>query len=415
MADLSDVADLLQTTYLPGIQEILNNKTMIRDLLSENSEDFVGDHIERPLHIRRNYGHGSRAESGTLPTAGKQGYTKALYYMKYHYGKIQVTGPAIAKTSTSGSYISVVDAEVNGMVQDLLKDQNRQAWGESVGTICNITDSIASNVAHTVDTTNWLTVADSDDRPTYDVVAINTTTNNATVSQAGVHIDSISGNTVTFSTAFASNAASTEYVIVLASSMQNERYGLTDLINNTNPRGIGNFSGDGSQTLLGGINRATAGNEFWQSGVNNNSGINRAFSTDMFDTAEDWANTEGDGEIDYHITTFNIWRKYARQLVPDRRYQSMGAKFEKLDGGYAALTYNEAPILKDKDCPPNKMFSIAANTIEFYPLTDWEWMDKDGAILHRLTTDGYEATIFKYENMGIWDPRDNHVTEDIEE
>ena len=97
---LTTVDAILKEYYLGPVQEQLNNEVLLLSRLEARSEDLVGKAAFVPLHTNRSAGIGAVAESATLPTAGNQSYARAEYDLKYLYGRIQVTGPSMAKTKS---------------------------------------------------------------------------------------------------------------------------------------------------------------------------------------------------------------------------------------------------------------------------------------------------------------------------
>lgn len=83
-------------------------------------------------------------------------------------------------------------------------------------------------------------------------------------------------------------------------------YGLLAVIDDDDPTALkGNF---------GGIDRDTAGNEFWKSVVLSNSGTNRPFTEDLGLTAMDYAREKGSGMLDAWISNLAIGRRYHETL-----------------------------------------------------------------------------------------------------
>jgi hypothetical protein len=133
---LTTVDSILKEYYLGPVQEQLNNEVLLLSRLEARSEDLVGKAAFVPLHTNRSAGIGAVAESATLPTAGNQSYARAEYDLKYLYGRIQVTGPSMAKTkSDAGSFLQILKGELDGVRADLTKDLARQAYGTGDGVI----------------------------------------------------------------------------------------------------------------------------------------------------------------------------------------------------------------------------------------------------------------------------------------
>src|SRR5256885_1624952 len=87
---------VLKEDYLPPVREQLNMQNALLAQVEKNSTDIEGRRALLSLHTSRTTGVGARAEGGTLPSAGVQGYTEQRIPVKNVYGRIQVSGPVIA-------------------------------------------------------------------------------------------------------------------------------------------------------------------------------------------------------------------------------------------------------------------------------------------------------------------------------
>jgi hypothetical protein len=66
----------------------------------------------------------------------------------------------------------------------------------------------------------------------------------------------------------------------------------------------------------------------------------------------------------------------------------------------------------DKDCQSGTAYGLSTNRLQFYRMSDWEFMDEDGAVLARIPgasgQDAYEATLFLYSELAT-DGRNAHA------
>jgi hypothetical protein len=129
-------------------------------------------------------------------------------------------------------------------------------------------------------------------------------------------------------------------------------------------------------------------------------------------TAIDTVSQAGDGEVSAIYTTFGVRRAYQALLTTDRQYVNT----MDLKGGAKAIAYDNMPIIADKNCPANKMYFIDENALKFYRLSDFDWMQEDGAVLSRVSgSDAYEATMFLYSELGTSARNAHAVLEKITE
>ena len=394
---------ILKEDYKEPIRDLLNHKTLLLHRLDRNTEDVVGKRAYLPLRTGRNTGVGARSEAGTLPTAGQQSYSNATFAMTYHYGRIKVTGPVIAAArDNAGAFTRAVESEMEGLVRDSTRDQNRQLFGDGSGVLAVVDDSGADQTTIEIaagSTTKNLQVGMN--------FKFKTAAGAATAAASNRTIESIIKD-VSFTCAATDSEGAAAVVVrgdAGGDNYEAEMYGLQAAINDVDPP---NWTTD---NFFGGLER-DGSRPWWEANVTDWS--NAAFSQTIFQSMKDDVDIEGDGELSLFLTTHAIFNNYANNLLPDRRYNSDGGGFRKLDGGFDMLDYDGIPVAKDRDCPNNKLYGLSESTLMIFEMNDWDWMDKDGAILARVANeDAYEATLFKYQQLGCEDPRDNAVYENV--
>ena len=70
----ADFDSILKDFYLGPVQDTLNNKTVLLNRLSGDSEYVSGRNIIIPMRIGRNEGRGAAGKGGKLPNPGQQEY-----------------------------------------------------------------------------------------------------------------------------------------------------------------------------------------------------------------------------------------------------------------------------------------------------------------------------------------------------
>jgi hypothetical protein len=115
-----------------------------------------------------------------------------------------------------------------------------------------------------------------------------------------------------------------------------------------NWNGLGNLVS--SVGTVGGINRATAGNEFWRSYVNANSG---ALTLTNLATAYNTVSV-GNDHPDMILTTQALYQKYEALLQPQLRYTDT----KTADAGFQNLLFKAAPVVYDVHCPTGYVYVL---------------------------------------------------------
>ena len=378
---LSSLDAILKTQYLGPIREQLNSATPGLDRIGKNYDSVVGKNFTVPLHYGRNEGVGARADGGTLPTAGNQSYKECIVPMRYQYGRIEITGPTIqAARSNEGAFIRAVDSEMKGLSRDMKSMLNRQLFGDGTGVLATcVSASDATTV--TVDSTAKLRVG-------MRVDVLVTATGATTAGVVGDVIASITSSTVFVLTTGVATYGSIggTYSVYTNGSRNLEMMGLSGIISAT--------------ATLQTLDVATY--PWWVANVQGNSSVNRAISDTILQKAIDAITQNSNGSPTAIYTTAGIRRAYQALLTATK--QIVGSM--DLKGGYKAITYTggetgQLPIIVDRDAPANKLFITDENELQFYRLSDFDWMDSDGAILSRVSSkDAYEAVLYIYQELG---------------
>ena len=446
-ANLSHYDEVLKVYYLDGIQEYLNHDKPLADLIEVNERDIDGKSATIENHYGRSTGTGARADAGALPTAGYQKFHTSTVPMKKLYGRIEVTGPTLAATrSSKGSYAKALDTEVRGIVRDLGKEGNRMAWGCGYGTLARWRDGETTTI--TLQKKYRGNSAGGDgfgsafgakylDKRT-DAMAVvaatlGTSSGTYTVDDTSLTVSALTKgadyDTVTITNAAVSEAAGTWYIrpsslgtLTTLGGQRLESMGLRGLVTDTNLDVIGMTSNAettcGAATAnidpLQGLPVATY--SWFKSIVDHHSSgryagqraLSLTLIQTMFDMVEEVAGK--DYGPDLMMTTRAIRREYLELCQADRRVINT----MKLDGGWSALDYNGVPFMVDNDAIDGEIYFLTLKDIQMFRMSDYEWMQKDGAILSRISGyDIYEAVLYRYQEMGILNRETQGVLCDI--
>lgn len=104
---------------------------------------------------------------------------------------------------------------------------------------------------------------------------------------------------------------------------------------------------------VGGINRATSGNDFWKSYVDDNGAVDVALS--LLDMATAYNSVSvGNDHPDMVLTTQALFEKYEGLLQPQLRYTDA----KTADAGFQNLLYKAAPVVYDVHVPAKTMFFL---------------------------------------------------------
>lgn len=392
-ATMTMVSAITKEIYEGSLRKQLNQETVALKRLEKTAEGVTsevgGKYVTFPIHTTRNAGLGARNELEQLPTAGQQGTAAARVGLKYLYGRVRLSGQTmeLAKTN-SQAFMSALDLEMNGLKDDLRKDQNRQVYGDGIGGVFRITGAGTVNTA-TVAHTIWGQIG---------MMVDITDSTGVTIKASNRQITAIpSSTTVTFNGA--AQAVVVGDLITRTGSSTKEWTGLASIVRS-------------SGTLY---NVDPAVTPVWTSEVDSNGGTLRALSEGLMINMVDRIRQRG-GSTTVIFQSLGVRRAYFNLLSQQRRFT--GSK--EFAGGFTGLTFTtdqgEIPVVVDVDCPPNTQYFLNEKELKWYREEDWSFMDRDGSMWQRVIDfDAYDAIMYQYSELGTHRRNSQGVIQDITE
>jgi hypothetical protein len=378
---------VLKDRYLGPLSRQLNDEILVFQLLDIDSKaiDLDGNQAVVPLHKGRSTGIGARIEGDTLPSAGYQVFEKAVYDLKYLYGRAQFSGQAIQKTKTdAGAFIRVMTEELDRLREDLALDLARQVYGDGTGVIATIPTGAAS-------ATQTISSAEPVDKGfLYPNMRVDVgTVANPVASADSVVISSVSGTTVVFTASLTSQSGDKIFREdnADASSVCHEVMGLQGLI--------------GATGTIGGINSASAGNEFWQSTVDSSG----TWTLDNLILVANKAKAKGAkmGNQDLIVTDGLARRLFASADFKDN-VRFVGEN--EFKHGFTGLKFAAGGamvnLVADRLAPWTKAHFIDKAAMSVYSPGNWSFLDRDGLTIRWVSDkDAFQAVLFRYMNLGL--------------
>jgi hypothetical protein len=403
-ATLASISNVLKNFYLGPVRDQLNSKVLALQLLQVSTENLEGLQAVLPLHTSRSAGVGARGELITLPTAGNQVFAQATYDLKYHYGRVQVSGQAIAKSaSDAGSFLRAMKAELNMIKDDIAVDFARQVYGDGTGTIVlcgssgpSQTVTIASAepikkgflyIGMTVDINTVATGAPVANGSNVAITAVNAATPSITVTGAG-----LGAVTAANGVARAGNVVNGPVVYEMDAGLQKI---LASAANS-----------------VGGINAASAGNEYWDN-IRQSVGGAISLTTDttgLLAVLNQCISAGADDLIS--VTTPGIVRRLFKSTDFAGSGASANVRFvntKQFAGGFSTVSFDtgDGPVTlaSDRHAPWGKVFLIDRDHLKLFSPADWDFIQRDGLTIRSMAVgasavDAYEAALYRYANMG---------------
>lgn len=403
---------VLKEVYLGPIRDELNSKDTVYGLL-DKKDDEGGRELVIAVRKGRNQGFGFVSGNANVPTAGNQQYDNLKIPPKYYYGQLKVRNEVIKQSqSDAGAFARAVRAEVEGLPIDMKDDLNRVILGDGSGDLC------PSGVASVAADTATLSVAAEarrfgegsfvdiwDDNATKDGDGNATpgVTSDDTLVANGLQVLTVDtdAGTVQFDRSIAALTAANLMINRQGARDRDFRYemmGLDRAVSNRNPYL------DTSPTISHYQNIDRTTRTWFQSKVFHNSGTNRSVSTTLLQQSIDAANIKAAGKIDMFVTTFGVRDAFEQQQLLQKRYPNtmrLPAGYSENDDAMDFIEYNGIPIVPDKFAPQNRIIAIDRRLIYIARLSDFDWMDEDGSILHLAPTGepAYVAILYFYGEL----------------
>lgn len=387
-ADLTTLSELLKQVYDPVIEEQQNLEANTWKEFESGDDKLGGQGWTFETKMGGNQeGIGARAERDNLPDPGRQRYKTGLIYWKLLYGSYELTGPVIeAAKSNLHAFAVARTEEISGLTRDLIKDYNRQIYGDGSGVLatCNGTDG-----ANTFNVSNGQYLRLN--------MLIDIWNGNATVATAR-QITALTPNsdgTMTVTYDGADVATANGHVVIRSNSAKlvgGVRTGLE-------MDGIKKIADDGTvANVYENINRTNF--PLFKGHLLANAGTARNLSLDLMQQAEDQVFRASGKRPNWMRMNLGQRRKYFDLVSPDKRYLS-----GTIDGGYERLDFNGNTLTVDIDHPFGEITMLQKEVIKKYELRRFGMLDFDGLTIRMVpNTDVYRGFIGMYANLGSKHP-----------
>lgn len=391
MANINSITPILKERYTPRIVEQLENFSVFTKKLTKSSEnisdEFGGKYVYFPIHVGRNSGIGSRFEDEVLPAAGQQKYDGGRVKLKYGYGSIRVTGQSVAHSETNPqAFAKVITEETEGMTRDLIRDFNRQLFGNGNGALGYFNAGSAGATA-VVGPGKARGFGPDDLVDIYDNTGARTAT-----SKRVLAVDYVTG-TLTLDSA--TTVVSGGYATRAGS-------GNDAVKGNREITGLASIVDDAS--VLYDIDPALQ--PVWKAHELTKRGSGVTLEEDMT-LLTDRIYAAG-GKTSLMITSQGVRRAYAKELMSLRQTVNR----TEHEGGFSGLKFvsdgpsGEIEMVVDFDAPHGEIQALDMSDLTLYRDKAWSWLDRDGSMWQRDITgggvkDAWIAQMTEYHELAI--------------
>jgi hypothetical protein len=380
----STIAKFLKESYVvDSIRNLVNTKTeLLSRIKSKPTEQ--GLYWVEPLQTAVSQGNGARAENASLPNPGFMRVDRITGNAKSLYGTFYITGQSIATSKGSkAAFRAALELALNGTKEGFKLDKQRQSWGDGSAVLAVVDGAHTAQTTIAVSDPYGLTYVQADLEGWEKVLCLKEnqpiwfyTTGGGGTSQfrtiTGVNEDA---GTITVDSAV--TLVDGDLIILGSSStsnnMDNELTGISGSITNT-----GSYFGlsrTGRSVLQSKVVDFTAA-PYSGDPVLLEKAM-RGLNSTLFRKATDSSSLAIFCNTNVHDTHVNNLTSERRQVNP-----------MELKSGQDAVEYAGKPMVKDKDCPPQRQYWLRMDDIFFRTLGEQggSWIDDDGNMLHRVTT-----------------------------
>ena len=322
MASTTDVIEALKYTY--GVDQVLhlvNQEVVCWNMFQKMAKPVGGrGQFLMPIMVKNPGAWTGLAEGGTLPSNLDPDTTEATFSLTEFAGLYNMSWKLLQDARNSKfAFQTALKMMEAGFRRRVLKLLNADLISDGLGKLAVLPaadndTTITVNALPSVDLGLVVDVMDASD-------------NNTKIgdSRTVTAIDT-ANRTITISGASLSGTAAGDYFVIqdtVATSYSYHTNGLLGIIDNADPPSP---KGD-----FGGIDRGTAGNEFWESVVLDNSGTNRALTEDLMMQLEDNVREKGGASLNTYLSNLAVVRRY-HELLREDTYFAMGSP-RQFDGG----------------------------------------------------------------------------------
>ena len=371
MVTLQTADKALKDYYLGVIKEQLDVGTNpFLAMIEKTSEDVYGKEIKKIVTHGINGGIASGSESGSLPAAMGNSYAEFALPLKNLYGSIEISDKALRASETgSATAVSLLNAEMNGLIKASKDNFSRMLFGDGTGYLCKIVSISDDKLSATVDDVKNITEGMLVDVYLGDSIDTRYSANRIT--------DVDKENSKIYFTKAMKDTPKNSALYVSGSKNQE----LT---------GLGAIFSDSATSLYG---LEKSGNRWLNPNVKTVASLSYEDVAEMLDTVEE----KGGKGADVIVCSWKVRRILQKILVK----AGVTPAACETEGGYKSIAFNGIPVIVDKHCPEGHMYFLNTEDFKICQLCDWQWLDEgDGRILRKIPGKAaYSATLVKYADL----------------
>lgn len=372
LSTVQTLEEALKKVYLePLIKLIDEGSGPVFAKIDKNSKNIIGEEIRFALQYGRHGGIGARGEADDLPTPSPRSYRQGVTGTKNLFGRISFSEKLMKiSKNNAASFADQVSTQMEDITADVRDMMRRNFMGESTGIMGKVKSASGKDI-----------VVEGKIKTFYagqivDVFSLSGSTQTKSVDAKMIVDVDYATDTISFADSVTATAG--DY-ISLAGNYGQELIGLKEILT--------------KDSTIYGIDRSA--NRWYnpQTFDYASSGATVPFKSLYLQKAIDEIEDFTGKKPDFITCNAGMLRAYMAEQETYKR----NIEYTKIDGGIELVSYNKVPISKEKYMDDNTIYLINTEDLTLAQVSDWSWMDADGAILNRVPDKAaYEATLTKY-------------------
>lgn len=411
----ANMAELLKETYGDVINRQFNDEVLTYNQFEKSERAPAGLGYNFNATYANPQGVGARGDGQLLPSPLPGKYDKGRINPVYMYGRLRMSGPAIAAAKGNmASFMSNLGSEVENVYNALVVDVNRQCHSDGFGALATL--SAASDALST--TTTWTATCNNDVglMNLQEGMVVDFYSTAGAIDQSATSSRILSLNPATKVITFEANdgtykadhpiVAARSYTIAtdavpIGSVIVRQGARLAAFATTDTPIEITGLQGiyDDGTLLATFENILVSANTKWKANIVSNSGVNRELTISLMLQALDRTRIASGVTPSLMRLGLGQKRKYADLLSPDVRFAPT-----ELRGGYEILTFSggngAVEMLVDPVTSPNRIYFEPKGAIKKYELEPLGWGDFGGTMQQRPDYDQGDQFLKLYTQLG---------------
>ena len=342
MATVSNVQEALKYTYGANkVAYLFNEESPTWEILSKVKKPVGGrGQFILPILTQNAGAFTGITEGGALPSALQPDTAEATFGLQEYVALYDVSWKLIQDARNDKfAFQQAIQMLDEGLRRRVMKNLNSDLIGTGKGELATLTGVDASGA---IITSAYLPRLEQG--MVVDVMDLSDDDTKIGASRTVEAVDPVA-RTVNLSGADLTGEAAGDYLVIqntcdlsLNGGVSLHSNGLIGIIDDANPASVvGNY---------GGINRSTAGNEYWKAIVLDNSGTNRPFTEDLGLQAEDSLREKGSARLNAWLSNQKVLRRY-HEIVRNESFASFGG-VQAISGGLGRSGGGSAPAKDGK-------------------------------------------------------------------